>query len=135
MRKLMILTIGAIACLLVSPAVAFPPFKTEFQKKYVDPSDNDDFEAAVKKAGCYSCHVKGAKSKKELNAYGHELHEALEESGENPKDLMKKDKAKLLMLLDEAFDAVYDKKADDEKTFGDRIEAGELPAWKEVEKE
>jgi hypothetical protein len=116
----------------VQPAVALPPFKGEFQKKYVDSSESDDFKAAFKSASCYTCHVKGTKDKKKLNDYGHELHEALEESGESPKKLLKSDKAKLLELLAKAFETVSKKKSKEGPTFGELIEKGKLPAFKEI---
>lgn len=106
---------------------AFPPFKAAFQKKYVD-SNTEAFQAAFKAEGCNVCHVKGEKDKKKRNPYGHEIHEALEEDGVKPKQLLKEDKEKLLKLLDEAFEAVSKKKSKSGKTFGELISEGVLPA-------
>lgn len=134
MKRLYIaLVCGAVlVASAVQPAAALPPFKGEFQKKYVDSSESEAFKAAFKSASCYTCHVKGTKDKKQLNEYGHELHEALEVSGKKPKELLKSDKAKLLELLGKAFDSVANKKSKEGPTFGELIGKGKLPAFKEI---
>lgn len=130
LRRTSVVGICLLAAWLLTAGAsfAFPPFKEAFQKKYVDGSNSEAFKAAFKAEGCNVCHVKGEKDKKKRNAYGHEIHEALEEDGAKPKQLLKEDKEKLLKLLDEAFDAVGKKKSKSGKTFGELISEGILPA-------
>jgi len=113
-------------CFIVGTADALSPFKGAFDKKYVAESKNDDFKAAFKTRSCNVCHVKGEK-KTVRNAYGHELHEALEKGGASPKKLVKEDKEKLLKLLDEAFVSVAKKKTKDGVTYEELFEKGALP--------
>ena len=96
------------------PAFAIKQFETEFKALYV--KDGTPLAAAVEQAKCNVCH-KG-KSKKDRNAYGEALAERLDKKAD------KDDKEKIRKALEEVA-ALPSGEAG--KTFGDLIQAGQLP--------
>jgi hypothetical protein len=131
------LVIACLVSMLVASAAspraqALAPFKTAFQKKYVDQSDNAAFKEAFKKANCNTCHLKGGKTKDERNLYGEELakliegnaNQRLKEAGEAGR---KTETAKLLAELEKAFEEVAKMKDEAGQTYGERIKTGKLP--------
>lgn len=122
---------GLVACGVVlagspRPALAIPPFKKEFDAKYVKKDGTDvekEFAAKAEKVKCNTCH-KG-KTKKERNAYGDALAELLDKKADE-KDLKK---------IQESLDKVagMKSKADDPSspTFGELIQQGKLPGGEE----
>ncbi len=107
----------------VESAHAVPPFKKEFDAKYVktEPAtpEEEALAAAVKEAKCNVCHV--GKKKKDKNAYGVALGKLLD----------KKKDAKDAAKIQDALDKVAAMKADpnnaDSPTFGELIMQGKLP--------
>ena len=126
-RMLGLLALGAALLLGATyrPAEAFPDFKKAFDAKYVK-GGSDALKAAFKTQSCNTCHIKG-KPKKMQNAYGHELHEALEDLyTKGVKKNIKTDKEAILKALDTAFKTVGAKKSKTGETYDARIKAGDL---------
>jgi hypothetical protein len=117
-----------------STTFAIAPFKKAFDTKYVKKSGDKDFQAAFKKAGCYTCHVKG-KKKNVLNAYGLELAKLIEGSAKDRIDAARKkgsdgkkaEGAKLLKELEAALKKVEATKAPSGKTYGELFKSHGLP--------
>jgi hypothetical protein len=108
---LAVLTIGA------PPAEAIPPFKKEFETRYV--SDGTPLAAAASQAKCNVCH-KGT-SKKDLNAYGAALEKLLDK-GTDAKDAPKIQKA-----LQSVESQPSDPSNANSPSFGQLIKDGKLP--------
>ncbi len=132
-RRVPILLSVLVLCgLLTPPAGAITEFKKAFKEKYADPSDSEAFKAAVRKAGCFVCHVKG-EEKDVRNAYGAELEKFIEGSVETrlkeatDKGTKKEEIEKLLKELEAAFPKVEELTNEAGEKFGDRIKAGQLP--------
>lgn len=125
-----------LAGLLTQEAQALPDFKKAFASKYADKHESKDFQAAVKKASCNACHVKGAK-KNVQNEYGKLLNKLIEGDAENiikeakkeGKEAEEKAKAEIMAALEKAFDKAANEKSEKGKgpTFGELIKAGKLP--------
>lgn len=111
----------------IDSAQAIPPFKKEFDAKYVKKDSSDPNEKAlaeaVERVKCNVCH-KG-KDKKMRNGYGEELAQLLD----------KKADAKNPEKIQQALDKVADMKSDpnnaNSPTFGDLIKEGKLPGGEE----
>lgn len=113
--------LGLVLAVGTRPAQARPPYKKEFDAKYVKADGTDAekaFAAKVEKAKCNVCH-KG-KTKKERNDYGAALAEFLKKEDE-------KDLPKIQQSLDKVADMKSKKDDDKSPTFGELIKKGELP--------
>ena len=132
MRQFRVVTMLAVAAsvtfsmLTVPSAQAYKQFYDEFNKKYVaeksTPEQQKLADAIKKVKKCNVCHdprkIDGKASKKNRNAYGEAM----------AKLLTKKDKKDVEKIV-KALETVAKQKApDSDKTFGQLIEAGELPA-------
>lgn len=126
MKRRVTWRLGVLAALGFSLAVANlalarPPYKKEFDAKYVK-ADGTDVEKALaakaEKAKCNVCH-KG-KTKKERNAYGEALSGFLKKEDE-------KDVKKIQETLDKVADMKSKKDDDSSPTFGELLKKGELP--------
>lgn len=136
MKSPTILTVAVLAAVsfVASTSLATSPFKKAFDAKYVKDSGNEDFQAAFRKAGCYTCHVKG-KKKDFLNAYGLELAALIEGNAKDRTDAARKDgsdakkaeEEKLLKELEAAMKKVEAVKAPSGKTYGELFKAHGLP--------
>ena len=125
-----------VVSVLVLPgtASAISPFKKAFDQKYVEKCDNDDFTAAFKKTGCYSCHVKGEK-KDWLNAYGLELaklvpgnvKERLDEAKKKGADERTAEDEKVIQELQAAFNKVGKLKSPSGELYEELFVAHKLP--------
>jgi len=120
----LMLACGALAVVLSGAAAyAFPPFKAAFEEKYVK-SGSPELQIAFKEAGCNTCHVKGAESKKDKNPYGAEIDKVLVG---DIKERLKTEKEAVLKELETAFGKVEAVKTPAGKTWGEVIKAGQLP--------
>lgn len=129
----MLVMAGLISSFAV-PAFAIKPIADQFKEVYASPDSKDSsdaFKALVKDAGCNVCHVKEGDKKKESgrNPYGKALGQALKDAEFPVKDFGKDGKnTKLVAQLKDAFKKIADKKAGgSDKTFAERMKAGELP--------
>jgi hypothetical protein len=128
-KALWILTAAAVVGgLMISSAQAVPPFKKEFDAKYVDKNSTDAkvkaFSEAAGKANCLICHGKDATGKpdnKVRNAYGQALDKLLD----------RKTDIKDVPKIQQALDTVAKEKSNpsdaSSKTFGELIKDGKLP--------
>lgn len=121
--------LGMFAGLGVETASAIPPFKKEFDAKYVNKDSQDPvavaFVEATEKVKCNVCH-KG-KDKKLRNAYGEALAQLLDkkEDAKNPE--------KIQQALDKVASLPSNPEDENAPTFGDLIKAGKLPGGDEEE--
>lgn len=125
-----------LASCLTQEAHALPDFKKAFANKYAAKHESKDFQAAVKKASCNACHVKGAK-KNVQNEYGKLLNKLIEgdadkiikDAKKEGKEAGDKAKADILAALEKAFDKAAKEKSEKGKgpTYGELIKAGKLP--------
>lgn len=129
MKKLLIgLLLAGLAISMRAPALANTKLKADFGKVYAGEEANEEFQALVKKAACYVCHVKGEDKKKVRNDYGKALHDALEKD-KFPMDEYKKEPEKFAERLKDIMKKIEEEKSGDEtyKTFGERIKNNLLP--------
>jgi cytochrome c553 len=141
-RLIVVTCVAVVVSILgVSTTSAMTKFNKAFEAKYVKDSDSDDLKAAYKTAKCYTCHIKGEKSKEVRNAYGDALAElipgdvkarlkAASDAGatkEESKELKSAEEDKILKELEEAFDKAEEIASPTGDTFGERIKAGKLP--------
>ncbi|XZE33956.1 3-keto-disaccharide hydrolase [Pirellulaceae bacterium SH501] len=127
MRKLIVgcaLVLGA--AFSPQPAFAIKEFGEAFGKKYVEASKNEDFKKLAAEAKCNVCHIDG-ENKKKRNPYGEALHDAGFDK-DTLKPLLKSDPEKAKKEMEAMFAKVEELKAKgSDKTFGAKINAGELP--------
>ena len=126
-KVLLVLLCGAVGlgtlALMAEPAQAIPPFKKEFDLKYLHKDSQAPNEVAlvevVEKVKCNVCHV--GKDKKMRNAYGDSLAELLDkkEDAKNP------EKIQDALIKVEALNSVPGDA--NSPTFGDLIRQGKLP--------
>jgi hypothetical protein len=117
----------AMLALGVDSARAIPPFKKEFDAKYVKKESNDPNEKAlaqaVERVKCNVCH-KG-KDKKMRNSYGEELAKLLD------KQTDAKDPQKIQEALEKVAQMRSDANNDNSPTYGDLLKQGKLPGGDE----
>jgi hypothetical protein len=110
-------------------ALAILAFRKEFEEYYKVNEPQTDAQKALaeraKIAKCNICHVDG-EEKKVRNAYGAELDKLLDK--ENFGATRRKDEPeKVQAEIREALDKVAAEKGPTDETYGERIEAGQLP--------
>lgn len=113
--------------LFASPAMAISEFGKQWKEAYLGEGADEEFVKVGRKAGCYVCHVKGEDKKKVRNEYGNAVHEFLKEK-DFPKEYIKANPEEAKAKILEGFKKANEKKSTDGKSFGEKIEAGELPA-------
>ncbi len=95
-----------------------PPYKKQFDAKYVTKKADPDFVKAAEEAKCNICHA--GEKKKDRNVYGQALAKLLEKGDE-----------KKVPKIKSALDAVAKEPSDpnnpESPTFGDLIKSGKLP--------
>ena len=125
----MLVVFGLVSSLSM-PAFAIKQLNDKFKELYAAPDSKDvseDFrKLVVEEAKCNVCHIQG-ENKKKRNPYGEALHEALEAAEIPVKEFGKKPE-KFADQVKEVFKKVGEMKAGKtDKTFAQRIKAGELP--------
>jgi hypothetical protein len=110
--------LGTMVLVQVQPAQARPPYKKQFDAKYVKKDSSDPtekkFAEAAEAAKCNICHV--GEKKKDRNEYGMALSKLLKKGDE--KDIPK---------IDSALDTVAKEASKAGPTYGDLIKEGKLP--------
>jgi hypothetical protein len=107
--------LAAVVVMNVSPAEAFPGFKTAFDKKYL--VDGSALHTALEgKTNCNICHV--GTDKKQKNDYGKALDK-----------LLSKDDMKDAEKIQQSLEKAEGEKSGD-TTFGALIKEGKLPITK-----
>ena len=130
MKKLCLTLLAAamVLGLSLNATQARPPYKKEFDEKYVKKDSTvpaeKSFAEAAEKAKCLVCHGKnaeGKEDKKVRNAYGAALAK-----------LLNKNDAKDIDKIKASLETVSKEKSDPDKagspTFGELIKEGKLPA-------
>ncbi|MGE0756398.1 MAG: hypothetical protein AB7F89_12185 [Pirellulaceae bacterium] len=130
------LLVGALiaACCVNGTLFATTPFKNAFEAKYVK-GGSAEFQAAFRKAGCNTCHVKG-KKKEIVNEYGWALSEAIEGNAKDRTDAAKEqgdaakeaEEKKLLAEFEAAMKKVESSASAGGQTFGELLKAHQLPS-------
>jgi phosphoglycerate-specific signal transduction histidine kinase len=125
-RSVMLVLCGLFALALgVNATFARPDYSKHFQEKYKDAK----IAAAAKEAKCTVCHY--GNTKKNRNDFGTALSKTLTEEGYKE---LKEDKEALNKKIKEALKAVLKEKSVSGKTFGELVEAGQLPGTAPAEK-
>lgn len=132
--KSLLLLVLVTAISFSGSAFAISPFKKAFDAKYVKESGDKDFQTAFRKAGCYTCHVRG-KKKDFVNAFGWELSQLIEGNAkertdaarEDGSDAKKAEEAKLVKEFEAALAKVEEIKAPSGETYGELLKAHGLP--------
>ena len=113
-----VVVLGTTVLVQIQPAQARPPYKKQFDAKYVKKDSTDPtekkFAEAAEAAKCNICHV--GEKKKDRNEYGNALAK-----------LLTKDDTKDIPKIDAALDTVAKEKSAGGPTFGDLIKEGKLP--------
>ncbi len=130
------LTLATVVAAGFAPgaALAISPFKKAFDEKYVKASEDETFQATFRKAGCYTCHIKG-KKKDVLNHYGWQLSQLIDgvakdridAARKGGRDAKKAEETKLVKELEQAFKKAESIKTPDGKTYGELFKAHGLP--------
>jgi hypothetical protein len=118
----LVLALFAVA-FSVQSASALPPFNKEWTAKYVEGNGNSQFVEAVGTAKCNVCHM--GTSKKNRNEYGMAVGKFLTKAKYNE---IKDDEEAARKYILEGFQKAEAEKNGGNKTFGDMLKAGELPA-------
>ncbi|OHB84629.1 MAG: hypothetical protein A2V98_16845 [Planctomycetes bacterium RBG_16_64_12] len=117
------LVVGTMLWIGTQSARAIKPFKEEFELKYVKADSKDakdkEFAEVVAKAKCNVCHL--GKKKKDRNPYGTELSKLLDKKAD------KEDAEKIRKALDTVAKMKSDPKDEKSPTFGELLQAGQLP--------
>lgn len=120
-----------LACLMSavvsSPALAIGLFNKVWLEHYVTDNSDETFVKVARGAGCYLCHVKGEDKKKVRNEYGRALAQYLD-AEDFSKDWVDANPEEAKRKIIEAFEKVEEELASDDRKFGQKIGAGELPA-------
>ena len=133
-RHLLLLAAIAAASFASSTTFAISPFKKAFDEKYVKDSGDEEFQAAFRKAGCYTCHVRDEK-KDVVNAFGWELAQLIEGYAKDRTDAARKEgsdakkaeEEKILKEFAAALKKVEAMKAPSGETYGELFKAHGLP--------
>lgn len=124
----MLFMVGLVSSISM-PAFAIKQLNDKFVEIYASPDSkdvNDDFKKLVKEAKCNVCHIQG-ENKKKRNPFGEAMHEAIEEA-KFPTKEFGKEPAKFADQVKDIFKKVVDQKAGTtDKTYAERMKAGELP--------
>ena len=110
---------------LATPTLGIAPFNLQWRRKYLDGNKNEEFVKAAKAANCHVCHLPTDKAKKETNEYGKAVGKFLTKA-EFEKLTGKLEASKTYIF--EGLEKAEAEKAADGTTFGEKIEAGKLPA-------
>jgi hypothetical protein len=132
MRRVLMLVL--VAVVLQSPAMAITHFKKIWGEHYTpkkgEPGSDavsEDFRKLATKAACNICHVKGEDKKKVRNEYGEAMMSLLK-AEDFTNERIKAEPEKVKEEIIAAFKAVEELKSKDDKTFGEKIKEGVLPA-------
>jgi hypothetical protein len=126
MKRIALLFMACLIALVFNMMVtrtasARPEYKTQMDEI----TKNTKFADLMKEQKCNVCHY--GKTKKNRNDFGQALNKTM--SDEVYKKLKaEEDKEKLTKKINEALKAAMKEKSKSGKTFGELIEAGELPA-------
>lgn len=129
-RLFALVALPAFVCLamMATPAQAITEFGKQWKNEYAPKDGDEDWYKTVKKANCYICHVKGHPDKKEArNEYGQEVAKYLKKK-DFPKEFIKEKPEEAKQKILEGFKKASEAKSMDDKMFGEKIEAKELPA-------
>jgi hypothetical protein len=118
--------VALMAAVSSKSAFAIKEFGEQFGRIYVEGSKDEAFKGLVGEAKCNVCHI-DKENKKKHNPYGDALHDlGLDKKKYQP--MLKSDAEKAKKEIEEIFKKAEEKKKEGEsKTFGEKIQAGELP--------
>lgn len=102
-------------------------FNKQWKEVYLGDDVDADFKKSARKAGCYVCHVKGEDKKKVRNEYGEAVHKYLD-AHDFEKEYVRENKEKAAEQITEGLKKAAEEKSSDGRTFGEKLEANELPA-------
>ena len=130
MKKLLAVLLVAFTVVAIAPknADAVPAFKKAFDQRYTNVIKDAKLVAKIKEAKCNVCHwVDGdKKSKKQKNDFGVALSKLLKKDNyKSTRIAAEPDKVKA--EFDAAFKKVMATKNAKGKTYGDLLDAGDLP--------
>lgn len=122
-RFVLILVMGLVAfgfnVMSTRPVSARPQYKAKFEEM----TKNSKAAESIKEAKCNVCHF--GMSKKNRNDFGKAVNKTM---NKEIYDSLKSDKEQLAKKVEEAIKAAFKEKSPEGKTFGELIEAGQLPA-------
>ena len=116
--------IALVSAILVSPAMALPPFSTAWKGKYVEGNQDQKFVSAYETAKCNVCHDAASKSKKDKNEYGKAVGKYLTKA---EYDKVKADMEAAKKFIQEGLAKAEAEKNAAGKTYGELLKSGSLP--------
>lgn len=116
-----------IAIAVSSPALAIELFHKHWKEHYLTDKADKLFVKRARQAGCYLCHVKRQKKRDVQNEYGSALARHLD-ANDFPEEWVDANPEEAKKRILAAFEKVEDEFASDDRRFGEKIDAGELPA-------
>jgi hypothetical protein len=133
-RCLQLLAVTLAVTSFSNNSLATAPFQKRFEASYVKKSGDKEFQAAFKKSGCYTCHVK-RKKKEVVNAYGWELSllikdnvkDRIDEAKKKGSEARKAEEEKVLKEFDEAMKKVETKRSPSKELYAEMFKAHRLP--------
>jgi hypothetical protein len=130
MKRLFAIVLVALIAVAVAPknADAIPAFKKAFDERVTNVSKNKGLVAKLKETKCNICHYStpDSKSKKQKNDFGVALAKLIKKADYKTTRIQAEPK-KVKAEFDAAFKKVFASKNAKGKTYGDLLEAGELP--------
>lgn len=124
MKRFALLVVVCVLALVFNVMTAqLVSARPEYKGRLEEATKKSKGAGAIAEAKCNACHY--GKSKKNRNDFGKAVNKGITE--ENYKEL-KGDKEKLEKCIDAAIKGALKEKNADGKTFGELIEAGQLPA-------
>jgi len=116
-----------ISTIVFTSAYAIDLFHKHWKAHYLTDNSDELFVKAARSAGCYVCHVKGKEKDEVRNEYGRALAQYLD-ADDFPDDWVDANPEETKRRIIEAFRKAEEDLALDDRRFGQKIDAGELPA-------
>ncbi len=124
MKRIALLFVACLVALVFNMLVTgTASARPEYKARLDEATKNSKFVDVLKEHKCNVCHY--GKTKKNRNDFGKAVNKTMNEEAFKS---MKEDKEKLTKKIDEALKTAMKEKAPGGKTFGELIEAGQLPA-------
>ena len=122
MKRLASLVVVCLVAVLINVSMQKASARPPYPKRLQEVTKNSKAADAIKEQKCNSCH--DPKDKKKRNDFGKAVNKNLTKADF---DSLKEDTEKLNKKVDDAIKAALKEKSASGKTYGELIEAGEVP--------
>ena len=126
MKRVATLTVIGLVAFLLNAVMQSASARPAYPARLVEVTKNSKAADAIKEQKCNACHH--PKDKKKRNDFGQAVNKHITKDDFNN---LKSEKDALAKKVDEAIKAALKEKSPSGKTFGELVEAGEVPAKSE----